>query len=125
MFFSTADLPNEKNVQLFKNDIDVSGHYDPNDSVSFFVAMSGVALNCFQARGAEADHQAGRAGPRQLEARAVPRRHLAGLLLLRVEGGQVHGEGEPSASTFPACGLWLTRAPPPLSFSSSSSSLSS
>lgn len=81
-----------------KTSLTSSVHQDPDVFLSgfFSVTMSGVALNCFQARGAEADHQAGRAGPCQLEAGAVPRRHLAGLLLLRVEGGQVHGEGEPS-----------------------------
>lgn len=100
LVFCAVDLPNEKHVWLFKNYIDVNMHPDPNVFVSFFITMSVVALNCFQARGAEADHQAGRAGPCQLEAGAVPRRHLAGLLLLCVEGRQVHREGEPSASTF-------------------------
>lgn len=63
----------------------------------FLLTINHTALNCAcgQARGAEADRQAGRAGPHQLEAGALPRPHLAHLLLLRVEGGQVHGEGEP------------------------------
>lgn len=116
----TVDLLNGKNVWLVKNEIDVSTRQDPQVFVSFFATMSGVALNGFQARGAEVDHRAGRAGPRQLEAGAVPRHHLAGLLLLRVEGGQVHGEGEPSASTSLACGLWLASVPPTPSSSWSS-----
>lgn len=80
--------------RVFKNEIDVSMYQDSDDFVSFVEPIGCAALNCFQARGAETDHQPGRAGPRQLEAGAVPRRYLAGLLLLRVEGGQVYREGE-------------------------------
>lgn len=95
----------ENNVWCcLKNEIDVSTQQDPQVFVSFFAKRSGVALNVFQARGAEVDLRAGRAGTHQLEAGTVPRHHLAGLLLLRVEGGQVNREGEPSASTSLACG---------------------